>query len=192
MFEPPTLICQISLGLLKCLNYQLWCVTINLYPVTHCWEKSTRDSICVLRWFIVTCSSILAWRIACTEEPGGLQSVGSQDPTFSHVSVTVTCSVGHDWTTKLLLPLSWEVAGGPENLTMSKHQWYSCCVRQLLRVVSVRSHGRHFQAGPQWTRALILFFRCLSPRMPIHPDPCCCPFVHFPPPRWTHFHGQSL
>ena len=27
---------------------------------------------------LATCSSILAWRIPWTEEPGGLQSVGSQ------------------------------------------------------------------------------------------------------------------
>ena len=26
-------------------------------------------------------SSILAWRIPCTEDPGGIQSVGSQSPT---------------------------------------------------------------------------------------------------------------
>ena len=33
---------------------------------------------------MATCSSILAWRIPWTEEPGGLQSIGSQ-------------RVGHDW-----------------------------------------------------------------------------------------------
>ena len=33
---------------------------------------------------MATCSSILAWRIPWTEEPGGLQSMGSQ-------------RVGHDW-----------------------------------------------------------------------------------------------
>ena len=33
-------------------------------------------------------SSILAWRISWTEEPGGPQSIGSQ-------------RVGHDWTTSL-------------------------------------------------------------------------------------------
>ena len=27
---------------------------------------------------MTTCSSILAWRIPCTEEPGGLQSMGLQ------------------------------------------------------------------------------------------------------------------
>ena len=33
-------------------------------------------------------SSILAWRIPWTEEPGGLRSIGSQ-------------KVGHDWTTNI-------------------------------------------------------------------------------------------
>ena len=37
---------------------------------------------------MATHSSILAWRIPWTEEPGGLQSMGSQ-------------RVGHDWTTSL-------------------------------------------------------------------------------------------
>ena len=36
---------------------------------------------------VSTHSSILAWRIAWMEEPGGLESVGSQ-------------RVGHDWVTK--------------------------------------------------------------------------------------------
>ena len=35
---------------------------------------------------VATHSSILAWRIPLTEEPGGLQSMGSQ-------------RVGHDWVT---------------------------------------------------------------------------------------------
>ena len=30
---------------------------------------------------MATCSSILAWRVPWTEEPGGLQFVGSQDMT---------------------------------------------------------------------------------------------------------------
>ena len=42
---------------------------------------------------MATHSSILAWRIPWTEEPGGLQSVGSQ-------------RVGHDWATSLSLSQS--------------------------------------------------------------------------------------
>ena len=42
---------------------------------------------------MATRSSILAWRIPWTEEPGGLQSIGSQ-------------SVGHNWATKHALLIS--------------------------------------------------------------------------------------
>ena len=41
------------------------------------WEDPLEESM-------ITHSSILAWRIPSTEEPGGLQSIGSQ-------------IVGHDW-----------------------------------------------------------------------------------------------
>ena len=44
------------------------------------WEDSLEEGM-------ATHSSILAWRIPWTEEPGGLQSTGSQ-------------RVGHDWTTE--------------------------------------------------------------------------------------------
>ena len=33
---------------------------------------------------IATCSSILAWKIPLTEEPGGLQSMGLQSQTQKH------------------------------------------------------------------------------------------------------------
>ena len=39
---------------------------------------------------MATHSNTLAWKIPCTEEPGGLQSMGSQ-------------RVGHDWVTSLHL-----------------------------------------------------------------------------------------
>ena len=44
---------------------------------------------------MATHSSILAWRIPWTEEPGGLQSTGSQ-------------RVGHDWATSLSLSFTFE------------------------------------------------------------------------------------
>ena len=43
----------------------------------------------ILEKGMATHSSILAWRIPWTEEPGGLQSMGSQ-------------KVGHNWTTNTL------------------------------------------------------------------------------------------
>ena len=44
-------------------------------------------SVIIEKWKMATHSSILAWRIPRTEEPGGLQSVGSH-------------GVGHDWATE--------------------------------------------------------------------------------------------
>ena len=44
---------------------------------TEMWVRSLGQED-LLEKGIVTHSSILAWRIPCTEEPGGLQSVGSQ------------------------------------------------------------------------------------------------------------------
>ena len=45
---------------------------------------------------MATCSSILGWKTLWSEEPGGLQSMGSQ-------------RVGHDWLTKHALTLIWMV-----------------------------------------------------------------------------------
>ena len=45
---------------------------------------------------MATCSSVLAWRSPCTEEPGGLQSQGSQNTTkcsARHPCVLCTLSV---------------------------------------------------------------------------------------------------
>ena len=56
---------------------------------TWVWSLGQEDP---LEKEMTTHSSILAWRITWTEEPGGLQSTGSQ-------------RVGHDWRTSL--PLSY-------------------------------------------------------------------------------------
>ena len=53
-------------------------------PETWVWSLGWEDP---LEKKMATHSSILAWRIPCTEEPGGLQSMGSQ-------------RVRHDWETK--------------------------------------------------------------------------------------------
>ena len=67
---------------------------------------------------MATHSSIFAWRIPWTEEPGGLQSTGSQ-------------RVGHDWATSLSLSLSrqrWPIKSqvwGRKMKTTSSHLWVS-------------------------------------------------------------------
>ena len=67
-----------SLGLV-CYSIQPSCVFGEFLSLTF--------SVIIEKWKMATHSSILAWRIPQTEEPGGLQSVGSH-------------GVGHDWVTE--------------------------------------------------------------------------------------------
>ena len=67
-----------SLGLV-CYSIQPSCVFGEFLSLTF--------SVIIEKWKMATHSSILAWRIPQTEEPGGLQSVGS-------------LGVGHDWVTE--------------------------------------------------------------------------------------------
>ena len=75
--------------------YQTSLVAQRLKRLPAMWETQVRS----LGWEdplekeMVTNSSILAWRIPWTEEPGRLQSTGSQ-------------RVGHDWATSLSLSMS--------------------------------------------------------------------------------------
>ena len=56
---------------------------------------------------MVTHSSILAWRIPWTEEPGGLQSMGVAKSRTGLSDFTFTCSLANIWwRTKLLKFLS--------------------------------------------------------------------------------------
>ena len=52
-----------------------------------------------LEKWMATHSSILAWRIPLREEPGGLQSMGSQRIRYNWVTNTLTCSIrpSRDW-----------------------------------------------------------------------------------------------
>ena len=70
---------------------------------------------------MVTCSSILAWKIPQVEEPGGLQSMGSQ-------------RVWHDWAhthihVSLLRSFNGREPGGPESTDKKAEErergWYS-------------------------------------------------------------------
>ena len=47
----------------------------NLPSMQETWVQSLGQED-PLEEDMATCSSILAWRIPCTEEPGGLQSMG--------------------------------------------------------------------------------------------------------------------
>ena len=72
---------------------------------------------------MVTHSSILAWRIPWMEEPGRLQSTGSQ-------------RVGHDWATSLSLSLSLGVSSQPRDWTR-----VSCIAGGFFTIWATREGG---------------------------------------------------
>ena len=57
----------------KCVLLNL---SVNIMQETWVWSLDWEDP---LKQEMANCSSILAWRISWTEEPGGLQSTGSQE-----------------------------------------------------------------------------------------------------------------
>ena len=87
-----------TFNFLNCIVFCLWkmLIMVNRYPCPI--SKLSRDvsSVFIINSFLyllslekamATHSSILTWRVPWTEEPGGLQSMGSQ-------------RVRHDWMTK--------------------------------------------------------------------------------------------
>ena len=68
------------------------------------WEDSLEESMAAH-------SSILAWRIPWTEEPGGLQSIGSQSDMTERLSTAQHGGRGKG---------RWEVAGPPREGTNSR------------------------------------------------------------------------
>ena len=87
---------------------------------------------------MATHSSILAWRIPWTEEPGRLQSTGSQ-------------RVRHNWATSLSLSLSVSISGRETStilqwLTHSPGTWTRClqhiCIKLWLFVYFPQSQTR--------------------------------------------------
>ena len=75
---------------------------------------------------MATHSSTLAWKIPWTEEPGRLQSMGSQ-------------RVGHDWVTSLLLSLGKKIQ--EENICISAHMWYIHSWKKILTLKITRLIG---------------------------------------------------
>ena len=100
--------------LMMCLSYvsfaliliRVNCIWYKCLPAmreTWVWSLGREDP---LEKEMATHSSILAWRIPWTEEPGGLQSTGLQ-------------RVGHDWATSLSFPFL--------------SQWFSSCIPRIHR-----------------------------------------------------------
>ena len=66
-------------------------------PETWVWSLGRENS---LEKEMATCSSILAWKIPWTEEPGGLQSMGSQSDMTEHTHNACIHKDKRWWTTK--------------------------------------------------------------------------------------------
>ena len=81
---------------------------------------------------MATHSSILAWRISWTEEPGGLQSMASQ-------------TIGHDWTTNtfflftvvFIMPLSPQTSYIEQKLHLQMW-WQKDCIKKCKNLPSAR------------------------------------------------------
>ena len=89
----------------------------NLPTVQEIWVRSLgwEDS---LEKGLAAYSSTLAWRIPWTEEPGGLQSMGSQSDTTEHLSLHLSDRVEEPWVGRArVLPLLEVCAQASGNIT---------------------------------------------------------------------------
>ena len=78
---------------------------------TQVWPLGQKDP---LEKGMATHSSILAWRIPWTEEPGRLQSMGSQ-------------RVGHDWATSTFTSALWQVRSSASPLDLGNKSPFPSC-----------------------------------------------------------------
>ena len=111
---------------------------------------------------MVTHSSILAWKISWTEEPGGLQSMGSQRVGHDWVTNTylwaMACRATQDW--RVMVESSdkkWSTGEGNGKLL----QWFHSCLKnpinsmkrqkdRTLKDELPRSVGAQYATGDQW------------------------------------------
>ena len=108
------MICLISLSI------YFWCMTNNMGFSDdsglriHLPMKKTQETPILfprlgrsLEEETATHSGILAWKIPWTEEPGRLQSVGSQSDTTEHASTQQIIHSGHSINTLKMFTLYW-------------------------------------------------------------------------------------
>ena len=111
---------------------------------------------------MVTHSSILAWKISWAEEPGGLQSMGSQRVGHDWVTNTylwaMACRATQDW--RVMVESSdkkWSTGEGNGKLL----QWFHSCLKnpinsmkrqkdRTLKDELPRSVGAQYATGDQW------------------------------------------
>ena len=90
---------------------------------TRVWSLSWEDP---LEKEMATHSSIFAWKISWTEEPGGLQSMGSQ-------------RVGHDWATNTYLLTLLSIFHTSQSLLVLR--WSQSPGRYMIRQVNFKVSG---------------------------------------------------
>ena len=94
--DPDSLASESKLSKSYCFEYDVLIFTHHFgWPCRHCYHSCDPfPSLSPME--MATHSSILAWRIPWTEEPGRLQSMGSQ-------------RFGHDWATSLQVMYFWGI-----------------------------------------------------------------------------------
>ena len=81
-----------------------------------CWEDPLEEDV-------ETHSSILAWRIPWTEEPGGLQSTGSQNTRHDSATEPSTALLTRDKRKSLNLPQKDDVHRNEHNRILPQLLW---------------------------------------------------------------------
>ena len=125
---------------------------------------------------VATHSSTLAWKIPCTEEPGGLQSMGSH-------------RVGHDWATSLSLFLSCigEGNGNPLQCSCLENPrdggaWWAA----VYGVAQSRTWLKRLSSSSSWEEGGKAGLRvCCFPHVPSCPPETSSPFRVVQPRMWT-------
>ena len=131
----------------------------NLPAMQEIWAR-TLGRVDPLEKGRATHSSILAWRILCSEEPDGLQSMGSQRVRHDRATNTFALYYINPWSV-VVLPLQyWALAGG----LSGQRLWY-------------RGPGRNLRQGCYYLRTLLLLVVCLM--VMTFPVFCLLNILHF-------------
>ena len=115
--------------------------------------------IYILEKEMATCSSTLAWKIPWTEEPGRLQSMGSQSRTWlSDFTFTFTYTYIHTYVCVCVFVYTPHIFFK----TLKKPFYF---ILELIQLTMLW----YFQVCSEATQPYI-FMRSFSPRLPSHPD----------------------
>ena len=94
-----------SLMIMPTLGASLVAQMVKNLPAMQETQVQTLGGEDTLEKEMATYSNILPWRIPWTEEPGGLQSTGSQRVGYNGVTNTCTCACAHAHTATLKITM---------------------------------------------------------------------------------------